>query len=109
MKVAVVGSRGLRVNIAEYIPEDTTEIISGGARGIDSYAEQYAKEHGIPMRIFKPEFALLGKLAFFVRNDQIVDAADIIIAIWDGKSPGTRYTIAQAYKKGKPVEVHIIS
>ena len=36
MKVAVIGSRGLKVNdLGKYLPKETTEIISGGAVGID--------------------------------------------------------------------------
>ncbi len=43
MKVAVVGSRGLRVeHLEEYLPKETTEIISGGARGVDTSAREYA-------------------------------------------------------------------
>lgn len=108
MKVAIVGSRQLQVDIGQYVPEGATEIISGGAKGIDSLAEAYARERGLPLRVFLPQTALLGKMAFLARNDQIVDAADIIIAIWDGRSSGTRYTISRAQKLGKPVQIHIL-
>lgn len=109
MKVAVVGSRGLNVDLAEYIPQGVTEIVSGGAKGIDTLAEQYALRHNIPVKIFKPNTKLLGKWAYLARNDQIVKEADVIVAIWDGESRGTYYTINQAKKHNKPVHVHIIS
>lgn len=108
MKIAVVGSRGLQVDIAGFIPEGATEIISGGARGVDALAEAYARKAGLPLRVFLPDTRLLGKMAYFVRNDQIVDAADVVVAIWDGKSRGTRYTIERARKMNKPVEIHLI-
>lgn len=107
MKVAIVGSRGLQIDLSRYIPPETTEIISGGAKGIDTLAEQYAIQKGIPTRIFYPDIKVLGRWAYFARNDQIVDAADLVIAFWDGASPGTRYTIARARKMNKPVRVHL--
>lgn len=57
MKVAVIGSRGLTVkNLEKYLPKDTTEIVSGGARGIDSCAEKYAKQNGIPIKIYVSKY-----------------------------------------------------
>ena len=48
MRVAVVGSRELMVDdLGKYLPEGVTEIISGGARGVDSCARTYAQTHGI--------------------------------------------------------------
>ena len=108
MKVAVVGSRGLKVNIGAYLPDKTTQIITGGAKGIDTLAERYAKENGIPVCILKPEYRLLGAAAPLVRNEQIVDKADMVVAIWDGVSRGTRHAIAHAEKTNKPVKVYVV-
>ncbi|MDL2235229.1 DUF2493 domain-containing protein [Christensenellaceae bacterium OttesenSCG-928-L17] len=108
MKVAIVGSRNVRVNMADYVPKETSEIITGGARGIDTLAEIYAREHHIPLRVFYPDVKMLGKRAYFARNDQIVDAAELIVAIWDGKSAGTKYTIRRAMQLDKPVKIYII-
>lgn len=48
MKIAIIGSRGLHVNdLEKYLPENVTEIVSGGARGIDSDARAYAQAHGM--------------------------------------------------------------
>lgn len=109
LRVAVIGSRNLIMeNLSEYIPKETAEIISGGAVGIDTCAKQYANEHNIKYTEFKPEYNKYGHAAPIIRNKLIVDAADIIIAFWDGKSRGTKYTIDYARKSGKAVEVYII-
>ena len=81
MKIAVIGSRNLRVDISKYIPAGTTEIISGGARGIDTLAEKYADENNIPKLIFKPEYEKYGKSAPLRRNKTIVEKSDIVVAI----------------------------
>ena len=109
MKVAVVGSRTLRdLDLAAYIPPEAEEIITGGAYGIDTLAEQYANSRGIPVRVFRPAYDLLGKWAPLARNDQIVDAADLVVAVWDGVSTGTRYTINRAQKLNKPVKIYVV-
>lgn len=105
MKVAVVGSRNLSVDIAPYIPSDCTEIISGGAAGIDALAEAYADAHRLTKHIFRPQYRLYGRGAPLRRNKQIVEEADLILAFWDGKSRGTQQTIAYAQQQGKEIKV----
>ncbi len=107
MNVAIVGSRNLNIEIEKYIPEETTSIISGGADGIDRLAEKYADSYNIPKLIFKPEYNLYGRSAPLIRNRLIVDNADLIVAIWDGKSRGTKFTIDYALKKNKKIIVYI--
>ncbi|MDO1451324.1 DUF2493 domain-containing protein [Rhodocytophaga aerolata] len=109
MKTAVIGSR----NFTNYeIVEETLDgydlplIISGGAKGADTLAEQYAKEKGIPTLIFKPDYEKYGKRAPRLRNKEIIDACQRVIAFWDGKSRGTVYTIKYALQKG--LTVHCI-
>lgn len=109
MKIAIIGSRNLRIDISKYIPEETMEIISGGARGIDSLAEAYAEEMNISKNIIKPDYKKYGKAAPLKRNESIVDVSDLVIALWDGKSRGTKYVIDYAHKVGKAIEIHIIS
>ena len=109
MKVAVIGSRNLtNVEISKYIPENTEEIISGGARGIDTLAEAWADKNGISKIIIKPEYEKFKRGAPLKRNEKIVELADIIIALWDGKSRGTKFTIDYAKKLKKEVKVYII-
>lgn len=64
MKVAVIGSRGLTVNdLGKYLPAETTEIISGGAKGIDACAREYAAANDIKLTEFLPEYEKYGKSA----------------------------------------------
>ena len=106
--VAVIGSRGIsRADLSAYIPKQTTCLVSGGAMGVDSLAEEYAKEHGLPIRIIRPNYELFGKRAPLLRNRQIVECADLVVAVWDGKSAGTAYTIDYAHEKGVPVKLYI--
>ena len=108
MKVAVIGSRNLTViNLEEYLPEGTTEIVSGGARGIDSCAKNYAKANGIPLKEFLPNYDDFGRSAPLLRNLEIIDYADIVLAFWDGKSRGTKFVIDKCRAKGKPVNIFI--
>ena len=107
MKVAVIGSRGLVVeDLAVYLPDTVTEIVSGGARGIDTCARIYAKAHGIKLTEFLPDYDRYGRSAPLKRNIQIIDYADEIVAIWDGKSRGTAFVIDECRKRGKPVTVY---
>lgn len=108
MKVAVKGSRGLRVdNLEKYLPKETTEIVSGGAVGIDTCAKEYAIKNNIKLTEFLPEYEKYGRSAPLKRNLLIIDYADYVLAFWDGKSHGTKYVIDNCKKKNKPVRVFI--
>ncbi len=62
MRVAVIGSRGLQVDHLEnYLPEGVTEIVSGGAKGIDTCAKNYALLHGLKLTEFLPEYSRYGR------------------------------------------------
>ncbi len=106
MKLLIAGSRGIEdYDLSPYVPEETSLIISGRAKGIDLVAERYADRHHIKKQIVKPEYTLYGRSAPLVRNRQMVEMADRVLVIWDGKSRGTQYTVQYAEKQGKPVEV----
>lgn len=83
-----------------------TKVITGGARGIDSVAFRTAESAGIRNLQFLPDRKKFpGKLilkAFQERNRQIVDSCDILLAVWDGKSRGTKNTLAYARRINKP-------
>lgn len=104
MIIAVIGSRNfsdyklLETTLAS-LPE-ITQIVSGGANGADSLAEIYAKQHQIPLVLFKPDWKKFGKGAGIVRNRQIIEAAEMVVAFWDGASKGTASSLALAEKKG---------
>ena len=106
MKVAVIGSRGICVNhLADYLPPDTTEIVSGGAKGVDTCAAQYAAEAGLPLTVFLPAYEKYGKAAPLKRNLQIIGYADTVVAFWDGRSRGTKFVIDACRAEGKPIRV----
>lgn len=107
MKIAVIGSRNLRVaDLARYLPENVTEIVSGGAKGIDTCARKYAQEKGLALTEFLPDYKKYGSWAPLKRNLDIIEYADIVIAFWDGISKGTKYVIENCKKKGKKITVY---
>jgi hypothetical protein len=110
MRLAIVGSRDFHnytylENLLEPIKESIEWIISGGAKGVDSLAEKYAARNFIPFLLFPANWEKYGKRAGFMRNQQIVDAADHMIALPTLESKGTRDSIRRAEVKGIPVQV----
>jgi hypothetical protein len=109
LKVAVIGSRnaeGFDINrIGEHLPEQCTQIISGGAAGVDSAAELYALEHGIAFRKILPDYGQHGRRAPIVRDTQIVREAELVLAFWDFRSRGTSFTISECIRLGVPVRI----
>ncbi len=109
MKVAVIGSRDADQSAArlilKHLPADVTEIVSGGARGIDALAEEVAKSLSLPVKIFLPDYETYGRQAPLFRNRQIIDYADCVLAFWDGRSPGTKSVIGTCMDIGKPIQV----
>ena len=108
MKLAIVGSRNFvdYKHLCENIDSRNLNlIISGGAPGADSLAKRYAEDRKIPLQVFNADWKKFGKSAGFLRNTQIVDACDGLIAFWDGSSPGTRDTISKIKISKKPYKV----
>lgn len=86
VKLAVVGSQNFDdyeylKKILDYHP--CTLIISGGAKGADRLAVRYAIENNIPKKEFFPHWKTYGKSAGAIRNKQIVDACDELVAFCD--------------------------
>ena len=106
MRLAIVGSRNVNnIDIDSYVTNDVTEIVSGGAKGVDSIAAAYAKKKGIIFTEILPEYKLYGRAAPIVRNRTIVEYADKLIVFWDGRSRGSLYVIKYAKKIHKDIEV----
>lgn len=106
MKLAIVGSRSITdFNLDSYIPENVTEIVSGGARGVDRLAEKYAKDHNIKFTVFLPDYEGHGRAAPILRDREIIEYADKILAIWDGESKGTRFMINESHRQNKLLQV----
>lgn len=81
------------------------EIVSGGAGGADTLAEQYAKKYDIKFTLFKAEWGKYGKPAGYIRNKLMVNYSDQLISFWDGVSRGTRHTFEYASEQNKPVTI----
>lgn len=110
MKVIIAGSRGILdyLTVVQAVLDsgfNITELVSGGARGVDQLGEGWAKSKDIPIVSFIPDWST-GPGAGFGRNREMVEYADALIAVWDGKSRGTKHTIDTATKKGLKVYVH---
>ncbi|MBQ1211418.1 MAG: hypothetical protein IIX68_06425 [Clostridia bacterium] len=109
MKIAIIGSRRVpdytEKYVLEHIPSDVTEIVSGGADGIDRIAAECARILSVPLREFLPEYGKFGKAAPLERNKQIVHYADRVLAFWDGRSRGTQQVITYCIKNGIPVRI----
>jgi predicted Rossmann fold nucleotide-binding protein DprA/Smf involved in DNA uptake len=108
MKVAIIGSRKIESkefifsNIDKYKSE-ISAIISGGAVGVDSIAKSYAQSNNIQLLEYIPNYAKFGKAAPLIRNRQIIDSCEMVLAFWDTKSKGTKYAMDYAKKQNKRV------
>lgn len=106
MRVAVIGSRNLWVNnLGKYLPDEVTEILSGGAKGVDRCAREYALENNIKLTEFLPEYDKYGRSAPLKRNFTIIENADLVLAFWDGASRGTKHVIDNCKKTGVPIKI----
>lgn len=106
MKLLIIGSRSVTsFPLEAHMPAGVTCIISGGARGVDTLAERYADANRLSKIILRPDYARYGKSAPLRRNEEALALCDAVLAVWDGRSRGTKYTISLAERVGKPVSV----
>lgn len=87
------------------LADKSVSIVSGMARGADMLAYQLARNLGIEVYQFDANWAVYGKSAGFMRNSDMGQFADGLLAFWDGKSPGTRHMVAYMRSLNKPVTV----
>lgn len=110
MTIAIVGSRSfsdaalLKRQVLRAFPGITC-IISGGAAGADSLARELAVALKLSYYEVLPDWKTYGRAAGPVRNKEIIDRADAVIAMWDGRSRGTASAIRLAENAGKRVVV----
>lgn len=112
MKLIIAGSRHLYVTydqLADFLTEHlgcwshVTEIVSGGARGIDASGEDFAKRYELKLTQFPAEWYKYGKSAGPKRNLQMATYADALLLIWDGESKGSANMKARMLGMKKPV------
>lgn len=116
MKVIIAGSRCFTFDNYDWLEEsiqesgfEITKVISGDAKGVDRLGEQWAYLQGIPCEVYPADWDEHGKKAGILRNIEMGDYADALIALWDGESKGTKHMIDYMTKLGKPVHVDIMA
>ena len=116
IKVIIAGTRDfndyafLKKNLDYFLQginpnNEEIEIVSGNARGADKLGERYAKEHNLPVKLFRANWDKYGKRAGYLRNQEMANYSDMLIAFWDEKSKGTKHMIDIAKKQSLTVIV----
>ena len=104
-RVAIVGSRGFAPLelVSEFVGQLPASciVVSGAAKGVDSAAAAAARSRGLKVVEFSANWKR-GKSAGMQRNKDIVAAAIVLIAFWDGSSRGTAHSISLARRSGIP-------
>jgi len=122
MKLIIAGSRDIEgvdeevlsrwLFLAGFPPVAVSEVVSGGARGIDTLGEEWASYFGIPVKRFPAQWNRYGKIAGKLRNRQMAEYVKehngALFAVWDGMSPGTAHMIAIATALGLRVHVRLV-
>ncbi len=110
MKVIIAGSRAIsdQAIVAKAIAASCypiSEVVSGAARGVDQLGEQWARANGIPVHRMPADWRSHGRSAGMRRNAEMAQYAEALIAVWDGRSSGTKHMIECAHRKGLRVFV----
>lgn len=112
-RIGIVGSRdfpdlSLVRQLVAKVP-DKWVVVSGGARGVDHAAEQWALRNGLKVEVIRPDWERFGRSAGFRRNEDLVEAIDCLVAFWTGTSKGTEHTIELAKKHLGDKRVRVIT
>lgn len=111
MRTIIAGSRNITdmkhlltaLSVCGWVP---TVVISGTAQGADQLGEKWASNSDIPCERYPADWDKYGKSAGYKRNEQMAGVAEALIALWDGKSKGTKHMIDIALRNGLRVHVH---
>jgi hypothetical protein len=109
MKVIIAGSRHItdKRDVCDAVNHsgfEITEVVSGGAPGVDSIGEELAATFGIPLKRFPAKWKEHGKAAGPIRNEQMAQYADALVLVWDGRSKGSANILANA--KARNLQIH---
>lgn len=110
MKTIIAGGRnfghyGVFHNAMEDLGQYVTEVVCGAAAGADQMGAEWAVDRGLKIQMFPPDWERWGTAAGPIRNKEMAEYADVLVAFWDGKSKGTANMIKQALSNG--LEVHV--
>lgn len=112
MKIIIAGGRDfnnyniLDKVISKIVNIEKDIIISGAARGADSIGADWANKHSVPLETYPANWNRYGKSAGYIRNAEMGENADALIAFWDGKSKGTAHMIKTMKRNNKPYRVY---
>ena len=95
-------------DLASFQSVESFRLLSGGCRGADQLGERFAKEAGLEIERYMPEWEKYGRAAGPLRNKRMIDHCDAVICFWDGKSKGTASLIRYARKVNKPLFLHMV-
>lgn len=106
MKVIIAGSRAFNNYdlLAKTLQEENLiieEVVCGGARGADALGAEWARRNGISVKYFNAEWEKYDGAAGVIRNHEMGDYADYLVAFWDGLSSGTKDMINYMQQLGK--------
>jgi hypothetical protein len=101
MKTIIAGSLSIissdvLLDALQAAPWTVTAIVSDGARGAGRLGEKYASRHALPLDVIPADRKRFGRRAGYIRNVQMAEQADALIALWDGQSPDTMIDIARS-------------
>ena len=110
MRTIIAGSRSITnyEEVKKYLyvyREDISKVLCGCAKGVDEIRKQFAYEYTIPIEYYPADWNKYGKQAGFIRNQDIIDNCDGVIAFWDEKSNGTRDSLNKAKNQNKPIKI----
>lgn len=113
MVIGIIGTRTPEISYRRWVKllllvidkRKIEDVISGGAKGVDSYVRRFTSEYSLPLFEFFPFYSKYGRKAPLIRNIEIIDASDIIIAFPSQNSRGTYHAIREAVKRNVPVVV----
>lgn len=105
-------NRGFREQIVDnicrlYMDKENIKFIFGDCSGVDIDAKEICTNLNIEYEVFPADWKKLGLKAGPVRNAQMIELADHVLAFHSDlkKSKGTKNTIKLAKKKGIPIEI----
>jgi hypothetical protein len=116
MKVIIAGGRGIwltqeqmaNIVIESELCTNISEVVSGGAMGIDIAGEAWAYESNVRVKTFSADWNQYGRAAGPIRNRQMADYADALVLVWNGKSRGSMSMRREAQLAGLRIYEHII-
>ena len=116
MNIGIVGSRRWKnraaiESLVKTLPPNTT-VVSGGARGVDSWAAEFSRKRGLKVKEFLPDLPSNGNprweytKAYHARNRQIAEYSHVVYAfVAPDRKGGTENTIKHAKELGVPVNI----